>query len=219
MKYKKPILLRFVSVIILKIYTSCFLKLKIKKDWNLPKGPKILAVNHPTTSDPFIIYSLFPNAKMLISKHVYAIKPLGYIFNKLGHIRVDGDNGQVAYNEAKKALENGNDIVIFPEGPLCKNRLTLQEIKTGMVRLALETNCPIVPIGIHTQEEGFKKGHIKNSKKEKLHPVWYLFNKYIISIGQSIRLKGSVNNRELVRKKSRYIKEVIQSLVRKPEFI
>ncbi len=214
-KFSRPRFLRLLSVIILKLYTKILLRLRINAYGVLPKGPKIFAINHPTTADPFIIYSLYPNAKVLIAEKVFKVKILGYILRKLGHIPVGEESGREAFNMAKDVLLNGGDIIIFPEGTLSKDVSTMERVRTGLARLALESNSTIVPIGVNIKKEGIRKYRIKNNAGETLVSHWYLFNKYIINIGKSIKLKGSIENREYVRKRSLYLQLEIQRLSRR----
>ena len=217
-RYKKlenPKILRYLSVIILRIYRFLFLKFKINTNGELPKGPKIFAINHPTTTDPFLIYCLFPNAKVLINSEVFKIRILGWILRKLGHIPVGGEGNENTYVKAKDTLLQGKDIIIFPEGDLSGDVATLKKIKTGLARLALETRAPIVPIGVNIKKEGIKKYKVKTNKGDTLISSWYMFNKYVVNIGKSIKLEGSIQNREYVRKKSIFLQEQIQKLSRK----
>lgn len=214
-KFTNPKLLRFLSVMLLKAYTHLLLSFRVKTNGVLPKGPKIFAINHPTTADPFIIYSLCPNAKVLIAERVFKVKILGYILNKLGHIPVGDENKQEAFNRAKKTLLEGGDIILFPEGTLSKDVSTVHRFRTGLARLALESNATIIPIGVNIRKEGVKQYKIKNTRGEILTSHWYLFNEYIVNIGKSIKLKGDINNREYVKKKSIFLQNVIQSLSRK----
>jgi 1-acyl-sn-glycerol-3-phosphate acyltransferase len=55
-------------------------------------------------------------------------------------------------------LENGECVMVFPEGvrgmnKLYSQRYQLQRFGTGFMRLALETDAPIVPVGIVGSEE------------------------------------------------------------------
>lgn len=214
-KYDHPKFLRLLSVLILRIYTSILLGFRIKTIQKLPNGPRIFAINHPTTADPFIIYSIFPNAKVLITEKAFKVRAIGWILRKLGHIQVTEKKRYDAFEEAKQTLLQGKDIIIFPEGTLSRKVHSINEIKTGITRLALETNSTIVPIGINLLEKGIKQYKVKTVKGETLISKWYLFNKYIVNIGKSIKLEGSVRNREYVKRKSIYLQEQIQKLSRK----
>lgn len=217
-KYKeleKPKFLRLTLLILIKIYYKIFLRLKINYKKHLSKGPRIFAINHPTATDPFIIGSLFPNARILITKDAFSYKLTNFILKRLNHIPVDGNKGIVAYNEAKRALIDGKDIIIFPEGSISKNVSKMNKLRSGLVRLALETNANIIPIGVNIKKEGVKEFLLKLKSKRNVLAKWYLFDKYYVNIGSSIKLKGNYEDREFVKKKSEYIKMVIQKLSRK----
>lgn len=214
-KISKPKLLRFLSVLVLKFYTHTLMSFKVDLKNRLPKGPRIFAVNHPTTADPFIIYSLYPNSRVLIAEKVFNVRILGKLLYRLGHIPVVKGNEREAYNRAKETLLDGKDIIIFPEGTLSKDNNLVLKIKTGITRLALETGATVIPIGINLRKEGIKKYKVKNKLGKTLVSHWYLFNKYIVNIGNGIKIKGSINNRKFVQKKSMYIQLQIQHLSRK----
>jgi len=214
-KISKPKLLRFLSVLVLKFYTHTLMSFKVEHKKKLPKGPRIFAVNHPTTADPFIIYSLYPNSKVLIAEKVFNVKILGKLLYRLGHIPVVKGNEREAYNRAKETLLDGKDIIIFPEGTLSKDINQTLKIKTGITRLALETGATVIPIGINLRKEGIKKYRVKNEFGKTLVSHWYLFNKYVVNIGNGIKIKGSINNRRFVQRKSMYIQLQIQKLSRK----
>jgi len=214
-RISKPKLLRLLSVLVLKFYTHTLMSFKVESKRKLPKGPRIFAVNHPTTADPFIIYSLYPNSKVLITEGVFNVKILGKILYRLGHIPVVKSNGKEAYNKAKETLLDGKDIIIFPEGKLSQDIHQTERIKTGITRLALETGATVIPIGINIRKEGIRNYKVKTKFGDTVISKWYLFNKYVVNIGNGIKIKGSVNNRRFVQKKSMYIQLQIQQLSRK----
>ena len=88
-------------------------------------------------------------------------------------------------------------------------------MKTGVVRLALETDTPIIPIGVSIEDKGIKHFNIRVTKKLHLRSQWYMRGKYIINVGKSMKLKGNSHNKEYVKKKSIYLQQEIQKLCRK----
>ena len=76
---------------------------------------------------------------------------ISYIFPRLGQILGTREN-------CRALLERDEAILVFPEGvrgsnKVWKKRYKLQEFGYGFMRLALETNTPIVPVGVIGGEE------------------------------------------------------------------
>lgn len=131
---------------------------------NIPKkGPFILAANHASYIDHFVLgYLIIPflNKKL----HFLAKKEhFDNIFKKAWHtyagaIPIDRQSGgKEALKWAVKALKEGRIIAIHPEGT---RSLTgkLQEAKTGTARLTLATKAPVIPIGLIGTFEILPKG-------------------------------------------------------------
>lgn len=85
--------------------------------------------------------------KIEISK----IPLFGYMFKRL-HIPVDRQNfrsGYNTFNRSKEELDNGKNLVIFPEGGIITTSPPeLARFKEGAFRIAIEKQVPIVPVTI-----------------------------------------------------------------------
>ena len=71
---------------------------------------------------------------------------------------------------AKRELEKGNNVIIFPEGK-CRYDGLLNEFKTGFAFLARSTGAPVLSVGI---DGIYKRGHrtqIVVSEPEKIERV------------------------------------------------
>ena len=117
---------------------------------NIPnKTPFIIVSNHEHLIDP--LYMLYPILKKLNKKlHFLATPTWWFLGDKIcrqwaGCIPLF--NSEQAYKEMKKMVFSGEIVGIFPEGHL---NAKVRNPKTGAIRLALETNTPILPIGIKT---------------------------------------------------------------------
>ena len=126
---------------------------KIKGMENIPLNNNfIIASNHEKLIDSFFIsYIIFTklNRKVnLIARPKYKLEK---IFPKkwIGWILIfDRKKG---YAEAVEKLKSGAIVGIYPEGSTkIKNRL-----KTGAIRLAIETNKPILPVGLNSSWKPF----------------------------------------------------------------
>lgn len=130
---------------------------------NLPqKGPFIIAANHVSYMDHFMMAMLVPYLNRKI--HFLAKKEHFEGFFKrawhtyAGAIPLDRQSGgKETLKLAIKALKEGKIIGIHPEGT---RSLTgkLQKAKTGIARLALTAKVPVIPIGLIGTFEILPKG-------------------------------------------------------------
>ena len=122
---------------------------------SLPRGPKIIAMNHTDGCDPFYL-PIFLDEKpyFLLQDGLFEIPVIGRMLKQAGQIPVyrESKMAREALAHACELLRQGKTIVIFPEG---KQVPAGQRIpaKTGAVRMALETGAPIIPLGLYTPTE------------------------------------------------------------------
>ena len=83
-----------------------------------------------------------------------------------------GEADRNAYVAAKKALENGAALVVFPEGHRSPTG-GLIEGQKGAVRLAVRTGCPIIPVALWGTEKGFKGAMLRNPIHVKIGPPYH----------------------------------------------
>jgi 1-acyl-sn-glycerol-3-phosphate acyltransferase len=57
---------------------------------------------------------------------------------------------------AARVLKHGQTLGMFPEGKRSKGK-GLAVAKTGVARLAIEANCPIVPVAVTGSDKFFKR--------------------------------------------------------------
>jgi 1-acyl-sn-glycerol-3-phosphate acyltransferase len=210
MKISKP--LYWSGSKFVKTYTKIMLRMSVVSYLPIPKGPKILVANHPTTCDPFILTSVSNGQAAVLVKDILFDVPLfGNYLHWAGHIPVRKGEGAVAFERALELLKNGVTIIVFIEGDLSKFAHKTGKPKTGAVRLALSSGAPIIPIGI-----GVKKRNIKNLKSVikgiQEWSKWYFKGPYAMTIGKPIKFTGNVENRERVKKLSDWLTEKISRL-------
>ncbi len=68
-----------------------------------------------------------------------------------------GEHDVESYNYAKELLEQGEVVCTYPEGTTNTGNGQLLEGHTGPIRLAIETQVPIIPIGITGTEATYPK--------------------------------------------------------------
>lgn len=121
-------------------------------------GPLILCVNHVTNYDVIPIQLSFSRPIFFMGKSELFRNPLmDSVFRALGAFPVHrGERDEWAMQHARKVLEAGQVLGMFPEGTRSKG-LGLRPAKTGAARLAIELDCPILPMALYGTHRMFKR--------------------------------------------------------------
>jgi 1-acyl-sn-glycerol-3-phosphate acyltransferase len=133
---------------------------------NIPKkGAVILAANHRSFLDPFLIGCCIRRPVYFVAKkELFEKRWQGWLLNRLGAFPIKrGEADEESMATARGVLERGGALVIFPEGTRIRKG-PLGRPKRGVGRLALETGAPVVPIAIMGSERA-RRG-------VKIRPVW-----------------------------------------------
>ena len=121
-------------------------------------GGAIIAANHRSFLDPFVIAMLTRRPMYYVAKKELFVKPRrAWLMNALGAFPIDrGNSDQDADDTARMLLERGELVLIFPEGTRVRPG-PLGAPKRGIGRLALETGVPVVPVAVFGTES-LRKG-------------------------------------------------------------
>jgi len=199
---------------LVEFYVRHILKANIARETELPKGAKILAVNHPSTNDPaFITALLKEQSSVLIKETLFKVPVFGRSLRLAGHVPVIKNNGRAALEEAVQLLKKGRTVIIFPEGEISPEHGQLKA-HSGMARLALITGAPVVPVGISLDYRHLRIIPTRVEGKDE-PSAWYLHGPYAMTIGEAQVFSGDVEDRELVRQVTEQIMQRVQSLQKK----
>jgi 1-acyl-sn-glycerol-3-phosphate acyltransferase len=112
-------------------------------------GPLLLAANHRSFSDPFMIGLCLRRPIRFVAKAELFDKAWkARILLALGAFPVRrGDSDEQAIETARVILGQGGAVGIFPEGTRVRSG-PVAEPKGGLARIALEAGAPIVPVAI-----------------------------------------------------------------------
>ncbi|WP_343328238.1 lysophospholipid acyltransferase family protein [Polaribacter staleyi] len=113
-----------------------------------PNKSYMFCPNHTSLMDPFVLVVLSKNPIVFVGKHELAKIPVFGFFYKRAVIMVDRTNPESrrrVYRMAKKRLQNGVSMAIFPEGLVPEEEVVLAPFKKGAFSLAIEFEMPIVP--------------------------------------------------------------------------
>jgi 1-acyl-sn-glycerol-3-phosphate acyltransferase len=121
----------------------------------LPRhGPLLLASNHRSFLDPFVIGTLLRRPVYYMAKReLFEKRWQAVLLNALGAFPVDrGAGDSDAMETARVILARGDCVVVFPEGTRVRQG-PLGEPRRGVGRLALETGVPVAPVAVFGTEE------------------------------------------------------------------
>lgn len=127
------------------------------------EGPVILAANHISNADPVLIGAWLTPAlgrriHWLGKREMFDWPIVGWMARTGGVVPVDRGGADVeAFRLARKVLEAGHVLMVFPEGTRSPTA-ELQPPKDGLAMLALRTNATIVPIGVSNTDRLWPKG-------------------------------------------------------------
>lgn len=192
-------LLYYLGRPLMGLYARALLEMDVTWHCQLPEGPVILAANHPSTTDPFLMVGLIRRrVSILIEERMFRVPLFGRYLRRCGHVPVPPANGRAALEMGVRLLEGGRTLAIFPEGAISPLEGGFHRPHTGAARLALAGGVPIVPIGIHIDRTRIHC--IPTMIGDELAVgAWYFRGPYAITVGRAMRFEGSVDDHEHVR--------------------
>jgi 1-acyl-sn-glycerol-3-phosphate acyltransferase len=194
---------------VVDLYAKAMLRMDIRWHAALPDGPKILAANHPTTTDPFLIMLLAQEqVSVLVTEGCFNIPVFGPYLLKAGHVPVVRNSGGATVEAARRLLENGRSVAIFPEGGISPADGGFRKPHSGVARLAVSTGAPVIPVGIGLQQEHIRRFETKvDGKSEAV--TWYPSGPYAMTVGYPMQFTGNIGDWAYVRSVSEQIMQRI----------
>jgi 1-acyl-sn-glycerol-3-phosphate acyltransferase len=129
----------------------CFYPVQKLSESSLPAGPYVIISNHSSYLDIFLMHSIMSKHPFLfMGKSEILSYPIIKTYFKGLNIpvhRKDRTKAARSFNEAKKAVQEGWSIVIFPEGTIPDDdNPKMLPFKNGAFKLAKALDIPIVPL-------------------------------------------------------------------------
>jgi 1-acyl-sn-glycerol-3-phosphate acyltransferase len=138
---------------ILKPLLRSIYRIRVEGLENVPKkGPAIIAANHVSFLDSFFIPLVIRRRKMTYLAKVDYFKSwkTAWFFRSAGQIpceREGGKRSEQSLHIALEVLAEGKLLGIYPEGTRSPDG-SLHRGRTGVARLALQADAPVIPCGV-----------------------------------------------------------------------
>jgi len=119
-------------------------KIEVRGREKIPDGPCLVASKHQSAWETFALIPIFRDPALLMKRELFWIPFHGWFSYKFQMIPVDRDKGPSALRrmlrEARKRIEDGREIIIFPEGTR-RAPGAPPDYKTGIVLLTTRFPC------------------------------------------------------------------------------
>ncbi len=143
-------LLRFLAWLL----THGVYRFKVRGDEHIPaEGPAVLVCNHVSFVDAVLLMAASPRPIRFIMDHrIFATPVLGALF-RLGKAipiapqKDDPEAYERAFAEARRVLDEGDLLAIFPEGGLTRDG-QLAEFRGGIMKILQTHPVPVVPMAL-----------------------------------------------------------------------
>ena len=135
-------------------------RLRIEDREHEPRNGPVLAVsNHVSAVDPLIVgVALRRRARYMAKQELFRIPVLAVLLRSVGAFPVRrGEVDRQAVRRSLEALEQGDLLVMFPEGTRSPGG-RLMSAEPGAALLALRTGAPVLPIAVIGTQHAMPKG-------------------------------------------------------------
>jgi len=201
---------------------------------NVPASGRVLLVGNHSGQLPFdglaIGAAMFLDApqprlvRSMIEKYIPTVPFASYLFSRWGQIVGTPEN-------CRRLLDNDEAILVFPEGARgiskpFNRRYQLAEFGHGFMRLALETDSPIVPVAVIGAEEQAPAVNVKPIARLIGAPSFPVVpyppfvaavplpTKYRLYFGEPMTFDGDADDDEAVlEEKVKAVRNAIQTMI------
>jgi 1-acyl-sn-glycerol-3-phosphate acyltransferase len=202
---------------LLVAYMHLMLDVDIQRHASLPEGPKILAANHPTTTDPLYILTLLSEpVSVLVTAAAFDVPGLGLYLRAMGHVPAVRGSGGATVEAVTRQVEAGRTVAIFPEGALSPLAGGFHRPHSGVGRVALRTGAPVIPVGIGLQRDRIR---VTETGMDGGKAIGHLYpsGPYAMTVGWPLYFKGDVQDRGRVRAAAGHVMHHIRNLAHESE--
>ena len=141
--------------VLFRFYFRCFGGVEVLGWERVPqRGSLLLAATHKSLADPWLmlVASRRPFRSMA-ARELFSIWWLGWFLRGMAAFPVTrGSQDPKAISEARRWLDHGAVMLVFPEGR-CSPDEELLTLQPGVALLAVRTRTPVVPVAVRGSRE------------------------------------------------------------------
>lgn len=189
----------YVAIFLVRIAYFLWYRIRFEGKENIPKDKACIYVsNHRTYADPpLIVLGVKRKFSFMAKEELFKFKPFALLIKSLGAFPVSrGKGDETAIENSLKAISQGRNLVIFPEGTRSRDG-KLGRGKTGAALIAAKAHTDIVPVGIIFEGD---KLHFRSK-------ITVIYGKPISSDGYSDE-NGEPVLKKLVKLKNQYMDSI-----------
>jgi len=136
---------------------------------NLPEHGALLCPNHSSNWDPILVVLKLPiNARVHImaKEELFQNPLLSWVLRKVGAFPVSrGSNDINTVRTAIKAIRDGDNLLIFPEGTVIRNGIGYVDglpahAKAGVAMIGVRTGAALIPVFVDGEKKPFHRTRI-----------------------------------------------------------
>lgn len=197
----------YIARFLVNIALSIYFSIRVEGKNNIPDGEQVIyASNHRTNADPPLLGMRTKGRVTFMAKEeLFENKAFGLLISSLGAFPVSrgkGDTGVL--DTAVERLNNGRNLMIFPEGTRSKDG-KVHRGHSGAAVISARSGKRIIPVGIVFGEKLSFRTRITIKFGEPIDPKDYVDN------------FEEPNPRQLVKLKNRYMADIKRLVEGEPE--
>ena len=147
----------YLGWILFRLICTVYFRRRMHNAERVPaSGPVILACNHASFLDPFLVGSCLRRpVNYLARETLFRFPVLGAVLRSWNTVPVDRDGGSGAGLRAiLERLHEGGAILLFPEGTRTRDG-QLQPARAGIGMTVIKSTAPVVPVRVFGTFEAF----------------------------------------------------------------
>ncbi len=180
----------WLAYLLMKVTDKIYLNCKFLGKENLPnKGSYIIASNHISNLDPFILgVSCLRKFSYVAKDSLFKNKFLAFLFTQMGAFPIKRDTADFrSIRESLKRLKNGSPLIFFPEGTRGASE-RIKRLHPGVGFIALKSGVPVIPAFIEGSDQALPPG-----------AKWFRRHRVKIYLGKPLHFMKKQTPEEIVK--------------------